>query len=54
MTNQLNRAGYALPSRLGEGLEAKHRVAMVLQCSGNQPSTSADTGRISRLTGRLT
>jgi len=53
MASRLIRAGYALPSRLGEDLEAKHLVAPVLECSGNQPSTSADTGCVSRLTRRL-
>jgi len=50
MTSRLTRVGYTLPSRQGEGLEAKHRVALILQCSGSQPSTSDDTGRVSRLT----
>jgi len=45
---------HTLPSRLGKGLEAKHPVALVFQCSSNQPSTSANTDRVSRLTRQLT
>jgi len=54
MTSRLNKVGYAFSSRLGEELEAKHRVAPVLQCSSGQPYSPTDTDRVPRQTGRLT